>query len=196
MKKLIVLLSLFLLNLIASAGQELEKFKQDVALLSDAQKGTPNNIISYADANGYLVKAVLNPERFERMSSESLENTLEAEQYKDTFEQFKPIINKYLALFKQEHGKYDEEYLDSLEILHQIVVTGIKMIQKANNANATKAKNEEAKEFIEAALKMSATVPKLIQKSLEKDIADGKFSMLFTPIAEKRLDKLRDLASK
>ena len=57
-------------------------------------------------------------------------------------------------------------------------------------------KSEADRVLVESTLKSAIAAPQLMISVLGKDIADGKFSMLFTPIAEKRLDKMRDLASK
>jgi hypothetical protein len=56
-------------------------------------------------------------QRYGRMIAESPYGFNESDQFNETFEKFKPIINYFLVAFKQNHGKFDEEYLDSFEIL-------------------------------------------------------------------------------
>ena len=194
MKTLFTILAFAFLSLTARAGQELDKFKQDVDALFAAQKANSNQIITYADEKGYLVKAVLNPERYGRMIAESpagFSNTENyVEQYKETFEKFNPTINYFLTAFKQHHGKYDEEYLDSFEIIYRLALVGADLAKKTKLDNI---KADEARTFSETIIKAVTLVPQLMIYGLGKDIADGKFSMLFTPIAEKRLDKIRNL---
>ena len=129
MKTLFALLAFAFLNLTAHAEQELDRFKQDVEALFAAQKENSNNVITYADEKGYLVKAVLDPERFGRMIAESPEGFADKDQYKDAFEKFNTTNNYFLKAFKQNHGKFDEEYLDSYEILFRLSIAGTKLVK-------------------------------------------------------------------
>jgi hypothetical protein len=193
MKTLFTILAFAFLNLTAQAGQELDKFKQDVDALFAAQKANSNQIITYSDEKGYLVKAVLDPERYGRMIAESPYGNIDTQQHKETFENFGLTVNYFLNSFKKQHGKYDKEYLDSFEILFRIAVAGANIVKKVTLDNN---KTEESRAFAESVIKSATAAPQLMISALEKDIADGKFSMLFTPIAQKRLDQLQDFASK
>ena len=132
MKTLFTLLAFAFLNLTAHAGQELDKFKQDVDALFAAQKANSNQIITYSDEKGYLVKAVLSPERYGSMIAETSDGNIDMEQHKETFDKFGLTINHFLNSFKKQNGKYDEEYLDSFEILVRIAVAGANVVKKSN----------------------------------------------------------------
>jgi hypothetical protein len=197
MKTLFTILAFTFLSFTAQAGEELDKFKQDVDALFFAQKANSNQIITYADEKGYLVKTVLNPERYGRMIDESPSGFINIEnyneKYKETFEKFTSTINYFLTSFKQQHGKYDEEYLDSFEIVFRLALDGAKLVKKVT---FDKNKTDESRASAESVIEIVSSAPKIIIYGLGKDIADEKFSMLFTPIAEKRLEKLRDLAKR
>jgi hypothetical protein len=197
MKTLFTILAFTFLSFTAQAGEELDKFKQDVDALFFAQKANSNQIITYADEKGYLVKTVLNPERYGRMIDESPSGFINIEnyneKYKETFEKFTSTINYFLTSFKQQHGKYDEEYLDSFEIVFRLALDGAKLVKKVT---FDKNKTDESRASAESVIEIVSSAPKIIIYGLGKDIADEKFSMLFTPIAEKRLEKLRDLVKR
>ena len=67
MKTLFIALAFAFLSFNAHAGQEIDKYKQDVAAYMLARAVNPTKLIKYSDANGDLAKTVLNPNRLQKI---------------------------------------------------------------------------------------------------------------------------------
>lgn len=173
----------------AYAGQELDSFKADVANYLTAQKANPDKIIQYADKDGPLAKAALNPKRIQRLVSEAFdEGPSSSETFKASLENFKLVAVNYQGAFAKLPGQYDAEYLDSYEVMYQLTVSSFRQLQRLKLSDI---KDESARSVAEAAAKMAAAIPDLLLKSLEKQIADGQFGKAFVPVAQARVAALR-----
>ena len=186
MKTLFTVLAFAFLNFTAHAGQELDKFKQDIEAYLTAQAVNPTALITYSDEKGDLLRAVLDPDRLQKVIVATVVDPFDEKQFEADFQKHATILIKYRELFETRQGKYDSEYLDVVETTYQIAVIGFK--QKAKLKTTTE---EEARSLI-GFLPMIAGALVL---NLEKEINDGKFSQFSTPIAKLRLSKLQSLAS-
>jgi hypothetical protein len=189
MKKLFTILAFAFLNLTAQAGQELDKVNQDIDTYFLTQALKPNEIIKYADENGFIAKAVLNPERFQKIINETKDEKNGSEQISDLLAKFISISSRYDTAFHKFHGQYDAEYLDAFEIGSTLTMHGLQNLQLVSRTSQT---NESTTKALGVLVTMASAMQKNMYDVLAKDIADGKFSMPYTPIAEKRLNKLRE----
>ncbi len=181
-------LTLSLWGIAAHAGPLLDQFTADVRAYRTAQSTAPDRVIRYSDAQGALARAVLNPARVQPMVAEALEEVDGGDKLKAVLEAYKPISVKYAKAFDQLHGKYDEEYLDSFESAYRITLGGMKPLQSVKPEEIPDA---AMRPMVEAAIKMAQALPGMLLSLLDKQLADGKFSADFTPVARARLEALR-----
>ena len=186
MKTLFTVLAFAFLSFTAHAGQELDKFNQDIDAYLAAQAVNPKELIKYSDEKGDLARAVLDPNRLQKLVVAITIDPFDEKQFEADFQKFGTVLNKYREIFENGQGKYDSEYLDVIESTYQFAVTGFK--QKAK----LKATTEEEAISLNGFLPMIAGALVL---NLEKEINDGKFSQFSTPIAKLRLSKLQSLTS-
>jgi hypothetical protein len=189
MKTLFTFLAFAFLNLTAHAGQELDKVNQDIDTYFLTQALKPNEIIKYADEYGFIAKAVLNPERIQKIINDAKDEKNGAEQISEVLVKFISISSRYDTAFHKFHGQYDAEYLDAFEIVSKLTMHGLQNLQLLSRTPQT---NESTTEALGVLATIASTMQKAMYDRLAKDIADSKFSVLYTSIAEKRLDKLRE----
>ena len=172
----------------ANAGPVLDKFKHDVNAYLAAQAENPNKVIKYSDAQGKIARAVLNPARIQPLVAETLEEINGAEQLKAALDLYKPVSANYATAFEQLHGKYDEEFLDSFEVMYQMTLAGMRPLQ---NIKPEDIKDESIRPVVEAAIKMASAMPTLLLQVLKKSVEEGKFSSSFTPTVNARIQALQ-----
>jgi hypothetical protein len=186
MKKLFTILAFAFLHLTAHAGQEIDKFRQDMEKYLTAQAVNPTELIKYSDEKGDLARAVLDPDRLQKLVLAITIDPYDEKQYEADFQKFGTILNKYREIFETGQGKYDSEYLDVIESTYQLFVTAFKQKIKLKSTNEDEARS------INGIIPIAAGAMVL---NFEKEINDGKFSKFSTPIARLRLSKLQSLAS-
>ena len=169
-----------------AAADAYHELVADIYLLQSYQARAPETVIAYGDArHGALLKSVLAPERFtpqlehffktaSRTQDKTLPNLMHA---------MKPVIDRYDAAFKAQPGKYEAEYLDSLECGVLMLLGSSRMLNQAPPQVAPEGVNAEQKKIAEAADKMrenvrnmSATVTRSLAESLRQRVDKGEFS--------------------
>jgi hypothetical protein len=189
MKTLFTILAFAFLNLTAYAGQELDKFKQDVDTYMLAQAVNPTKLIKYSDANGDLARTVLDPNRLQKIISLIYKDQINNNRLEFFFDIYMPVVFDYLKVFKTSRESYDEEYIDAFESLYHMMVT---MPEQERKHNSTAAQITQ----LHKSSGMSPSMSDGLLSNFEKDITDGKFSKFYNPIAKLRLLKLQSVASK
>ncbi|MFY9476201.1 MAG: hypothetical protein WAQ08_00780 [Aquabacterium sp.] len=147
-----------------------------------------DRIIKYADEQGAVARAVLNPARMPAVVAESIQETNGTQQLKAALDAYKPVAVAYAKAFEQFRGQYDEEYLDSFETMFQATLAGTKTL---GSIKPEDIKDETMRPMIEAAMKMAAALPQLFLSLLDKQAKSGMFSTAFEPAVQGRMDKLR-----
>jgi|GEM_PF-3302476 len=188
MRKFFVFLVLNFCALAAGAGPEIESFRQDIAALTAAQEKNPNRIIRYADKDGALARAVLNPARAMRLLAEGGEEINAAETMKSTLNMLTPVARHYQLAFNQLPGKYDEEYLDSFELTYTLLLNSMLKLQAID---VDEVKDENTRKMIVAVRDRVKSLPPVLLQGVQKQLDQGKFSSSFRPQAQARLDQLK-----
>jgi hypothetical protein len=188
MKTLFTILAFTFLNLTAYAGQEFDKLKQDVDTYAAAQAVNPTELIKLSDSQGSLVRAVLNTERIKSVVTEGLKEDIDNLQLHLITIKFIQINGSYMGALHKLRGAYDLEYLDSLEVLHELARYPLRRINVQLEKIKDQPKKAELEKFLQAG---KIDLPKMLSDGLEILIAKNLFSADFVPIAEERLKKFR-----
>jgi hypothetical protein len=193
MKTLFTILAFAFLHLTAQAGQEFDKLKQDVEIYTTVQAVSPNELIKYSDSQGSLVRAILNTERIQRVVAEGLKDDVDNLQLHLITIKYIQINGNYMGALHKFRGAYDLEYLDSLEVLHELA----RYPHRRMNAQLEKIKDQPKKTELEKFLQAGKIdLPKILSDGLEILIAKNLFSADYVTLAEERLKKLRAESSK
>lgn len=188
MNRSILAIILALCSSYAHAGPTLDKFKKDVSAYLAAQAANPNRVIKYSDEQGKLARAALNPVRMQLAVAETFGEINGPEQLKAALDLYKPVAASYADAFQQLPGKYDEEYLDSFDVMYQMSVAGMKPLQ---NIKLEEIGDESIRPMLAAAIKMASALPGLLIAMLEKNVEQGQFSSSFVPVVTARIQALR-----
>lgn len=188
MKTTAVALLLLVAPPLAVAGADVDAFRKDIATYLVEQQKTPGHVIRYADKNGAVARAVLNPARIGRVTEEAYREPNGADTLKGVLTEFKPVAQNYQQAFEQAPGSYDAEYMDSFETVYYFVLAGFRPLEGLRPGDV---KDESSRLMLESALKMAAAVPPVLSAMLEKQISEGKFSAPFKPQAQARLARLQ-----
>jgi hypothetical protein len=185
MKTLFTIFAFAYLSFTALAGQELDKFNQDIDTYLAAQAVNPKELLKYSDEKGDLARAVLDPDRLQKMIVAIFKEPVDDKKFKTTLDKYGSISKNYREVFETGKGNYDSEYLDVFEGIYHYTVTVNKQYAMLKTTKAEEAESLNG---------MLPIVAGALLSSFEKDINDGKFSQFYTPIARLRLSKLQSLA--
>jgi hypothetical protein len=150
----------------------------------------PNHIINYSDDNGNLARSILDPARIETVFKELSGEINNPASMKSLSDAYKPVLQNYEQAFTQLPGKYDAEYLDTMDVMTRMLLHSVQTLQAIDTSKVT---DENAKAMLQAVRKMAVMVPAMVLKAFDQQIKTNKFSPEFTPVAIKRLQTLQEL---
>src|SRR5450830_864607 len=185
------LISITAISISAFAGTQVDSLQADIKTYVQTQSSDPNHIINYADENGGLARAVLDPARANKIVIELSGEINNQITLKTLLNAYQPILNNYELAFQQLPGKYDAEYLDAIDSSYRLLIFSV---QKIESLDSSQIKDQNMRTMIEASQKMMATLPGAILSAVDQKIKANKFSPDFIAQAESRLEMLRILS--
>lgn len=180
----------------AVANDAYREYMADLYQLESYQLREPKPVISYADSkHGALLKSVLSPDRFGATLDAYLQSPVSRDSsLPNPTQVIVPLLTRYDDAFKSQSKKYENEYLDSIEMLVLMMTQSSKATNQLGSKPASgKGKSEftpeqqkkmdEAMEKMRTSLKsMNEAILKAQATALREKVSKG----LFSPAGSKR----------
>lgn len=191
MKKVIWFICLFLPFSIlmdeTNAADVISAYEADINTYKLAQNKHSTHLITYIDKDGDLLKNILNPIRYEAAIQSSQSNPHDMQRMSQlTHSQLDLIEGMYRDAFAREWGKYDQEYLDILDMkLRAFKVTWRQFLFKHDVRKMTPDDK--------AQVKLLFSKPESMITELDHNIKKRRFSKGYTSQALARLAMLKGM---
>ena len=169
----------------AFAGVVIDQFNEALAGYRAAIAAGAASPIRFVDPDGEIAETLLNPPFADQLFAESIqEDGTQLTSFRAAMNEFKPIASSYQAAFKGNPRRYENEYLESFDMMFRLLVAGIRPVTEID---FSQVQDEAQRDVLEATRKLAVTTPKLLSSMLRQQIDAGLYSDKLRPEAEKRL---------
>jgi hypothetical protein len=160
----------------ASAGEVVQNFASELMLHESRQVLRPDRVVRYSDPEGgTALRALLAPSRTTMVLDEYFSELLKASAPPDIHKLVEPLVKRYEKAFIADPRTYEEEYLDSLNVVVGILERTAQrsQLRPPNALAATGAEAETMRKLLDSLQGLSDSMITLVAQTIREKANSG-----------------------